>query len=135
MAKNLVGDLFGVQIGIYRSLIAALFALPIILICKTRLDLPNISQIKSLFITSIGIIYEFPILTAVGMEYVPISHGGVVLASLPIFTSLFARIITKQKQSTTFWIFALMGFFIVFSLVILVMLMENYNFILEILLL
>lgn len=116
LAKNLVGDLSGFKIGIYRSFIAALVAVPIVLLMK--LSLPSRTQIKKLYITSIGIIYGFPILTAVGMQYVPISHGGVVLAAMPICTSIFSVIITGQKQSVRFWILATLGFLVVSSYVI-----------------
>lgn len=116
LAKNLVGDLSGLQIGIYRSFIAALVALPIVLLAK--LSFPSRSQIKKLYITSIGIIYGFPILTAVGMQYVPISHGGVVLAAAPICTSIFSVIITGQKQSLKFWFLATLGLLIVSGYVV-----------------
>ena len=116
LAKNLVDDLSGLQIGIYRSLIAALVALPIVILAK--LNLPTKRQIKKLFITSVGIIYGFPILTAVGMQYVPISHGGVVLAAMPICTSIFSVIITGQKQSLNSWVLATTGFLVVAGYVI-----------------
>ena len=115
LAKNLVGDLSGVQIGIYRSLFSALAALPIVLLAK--LKWPTRSQVKRLFITSIGTVYAFPILTAVGMQYVPISHGGVVLAALPLCASIFSVMITKQKPPFKFWVLAFTGFFIVCSYV------------------
>lgn len=116
LAKNLVIHLSGFEIGIYRSFIASVFALPIIMVFKS--SIPNFSQIKRLYLTSIGIIYGFPILTAVGMQYVPVSHGGVVLAALPLCTSVWAGIFTGKKQSKIFWLSSIVGFCIVLIFVI-----------------
>lgn len=112
-AKYLLTDLTSLQIGIYRSFLAALAAIPILLIYKVKL--PNRSQLKRLFLTSSGIIYGFPILTAVGMEYVPVSHGGVVLAALPLSTAIFGALISKKNPSKLFWFFAILGFSVVLS--------------------
>jgi drug/metabolite transporter (DMT)-like permease len=110
-AKALSGYLSAIQIGIFRSAIAALVALPILYML--RAPLPNKSQIKKLLLTSLGIVYGFPILTAVGMQYVPVSHGGVVLAALPLSTAIFGTIITRERPPIAFWFAAIAGFALV----------------------
>lgn len=112
-AKYLLTDLSAMQIGIYRSFLAALVAVPILIFYKV--PLPTKSQLKRLFLTSTGIIYGFPILTAVGMEYVPVSHGGIVLAALPLATTIFSALISKKNPSKLFWFFAILGFVVVFA--------------------
>ena len=112
-AKMLAGDLSAVQVGIFRSVIAALAAIPFLLIGRARL--PNRSQIKRMLLTSTGIVYGFPILTALGMQSVPVSHGGVVLAALPLSTAIFGTLITGTRPSKAFWAVSTLGFLVVMS--------------------
>lgn len=106
--KVLSGQMAALQIGLMRSLIAGFAALPILWFW--RAPLPNRSQLKRLFLTSLGIVYGFPILTAVGMHYVPVSHGGVVLAALPLSTAIWGSILTRQHAPASFWLVSVVGF-------------------------
>jgi drug/metabolite transporter (DMT)-like permease len=108
LTKALSGQLSPLQIGLFRSLLAGMAALPILLL--TRAAWPNRSQLKRLLATSIGIVYGFPILTALGMAYVPVSHGGVVLAALPLSTAIFGTLITHDKPPASFWFISIIGF-------------------------
>jgi drug/metabolite transporter (DMT)-like permease len=108
LTKVLTGHLSALQIGLFRSLIAACAAVPILVATRSRL--PNWSQLRRLFATSLGIVYGFPILTALGMTYVPVSHGGVVLAALPLSTAIFGTLITRSRPSLSFWVVSLLGF-------------------------
>lgn len=112
-AKVLAGDLSAVQVGIFRSVIAALAAIPFLLIGRAKL--PNRSQLKRMLLTSTGIVYGFPILTALGMQYVPVSHGGVVLAALPLSTAIFGTLITGIRPSRMFWVVSCLGFLVVMA--------------------
>jgi drug/metabolite transporter (DMT)-like permease len=112
-AKYLITDFSALQIGIFRSFLAAMVALPILIFYKVKI--PSRQQLKRLFLTSIGIIYGFPILTAVGMQYVPVSHGGVLLAALPISTAIFGALITGNRPSKKFWAVSLLGFLLILS--------------------
>lgn len=107
-AKVLAGPLSAMQIGLFRSMLAALAALPILWF--TRSARPNASQLKRLLLLSLGIVYGFPILTAVGMRYVPVGHGGVVLAALPLATAIFGSLITKDRPPLLFWLASIGGF-------------------------
>lgn len=112
-AKVLAGDLSAVQVGIFRSVIAAFAAIPFLLIGRAKL--PNRSQLKRMLLTSTGIVYGFPILTALGMQYVPVSHGGVVLAALPLSTAIFGTLITGTRPSRMFWVVSCLGFLVVMA--------------------
>jgi drug/metabolite transporter (DMT)-like permease len=107
-AKVLAGHLSAIQIGLFRSALAGLVALPILLF--TGSARPNRSQIKRLFLMSLGVVYGFPVLTAVGMQYVPVGHGGVVLAALPLSTAIFGSLITKDRPPILFWLASVGGF-------------------------
>ncbi|WP_253450937.1 DMT family transporter [Halomonas sp. Y3] len=111
-AKALVGQLGSIEIGIFRSVLAAIPAVLILIFSKAKI--PSFSQIKRLFLTSLGIVYGFPILTALGMQYVPVSHGGVMLAALPLSTAIFGTLITGTRPSYKFWVVAVLGFLVVF---------------------
>ncbi|CAD5203866.1 DMT family transporter [Pseudomonas sp. FEN] len=116
-AKMLAGDLSAVQVGIFRSVIAAFAAIPFLLIGRAKL--PSRSQIKRMLLTSTGIVYGFPILTALGMQYVPVSHGGVVLAALPLSTAIFGTLITGTRPSRAFWVISCLGFLVVMAYTVL----------------
>lgn len=107
-AKALAGHLTAMQVGIFRSGLAALAALPIVWF--TRSAPPNASQIKRLLLMSLGVVYGFPILTAVGMQHVPVGHGGAVLAALPLSTAIFGTLITKDRPPLLFWLASISGF-------------------------
>jgi len=112
-AKMLAGELSAVQVGIFRSVLAAFAAIPFLVFGRARL--PNRSQVKRMLLTSTGIVYGFPILTALGMHYVPVSHGGVVLAALPLATAIFGTLITGTRPSKAFWLVSCLGFLVVMS--------------------
>ncbi|NIU61067.1 MAG: EamA family transporter, partial [Pseudomonas stutzeri] len=107
-AKILAGHLSAMQIGLFRSALAALAAVPVVWL--TRSPLPNLSQIKRLLLMSLGVVYGFPVLTAVGMQHVPVGHGGVVLAALPLSTAVFGTLITKDRPPLLFWAASMAGF-------------------------
>jgi len=96
-----------VFIGLGRSVVAALIALPILLFFKQRF--PNPQQVKQLLITALGIIAGFPVLTAFAMQTVPASHGSVVIGLLPLLTAVFAVIISHERPSLGFWLAAIVG--------------------------
>lgn len=112
-AKMLAGDLSALQVGFFRSVLAAFAAIPFLLIGRAKI--PNRSQIKRMLLTSTGIVYGFPILTALGMQYVPVSHGGVVLAALPLSTAIFGTLITGTRPSKMFWAVSCLGFLVVMA--------------------
>lgn len=107
-AKLLANHLSAIQIGLFRSALAGLAAVPVLIWMRSAV--PNISQIKRLLLMSLGVVYGFPILTAVGMKHVPVGHGGVVLAALPLSTAIFGTILTKVRPPALFWVASIAGF-------------------------
>ena len=94
-------------IGLGRSVLAALVALPILLIFKQAF--PNRKQVSQLLLTALGVILGFPVLTAFAMQTVPAAHDSVVIGLLPLSTAIFAVIISHERPSLGFWIAALTG--------------------------
>lgn len=114
-SKIAVQALTGIEIGLLRSLIAGLVALPILWV--TRSPLPTRSQIGRLYLGSLGIIYGFPIFSSLAMKYVPVSHGAIVLAILPLMTAVFGVWMSKKAMSRQFWGWAGLGAILVISYV------------------
>jgi drug/metabolite transporter (DMT)-like permease len=51
----------------------------------------------------------FPVLTAIAMQTVPASHGGVVLGIMPLTTALAATLVAGERPSPAFWAAAVLG--------------------------
>ena len=100
-------DLNPVFIGLGRAVFAAIVAAFLLFI--TRQKHPNKQQIKQLIIVAFGVILGFPILTAYAMQTVPASHGGVVLALLPLATAIAGALFAHERPSLGFWLTSLIG--------------------------
>lgn len=94
-------------IGLGRAVVAAVFAATILLLTKQAL--PSKDQLPLLLITAIGVILGFPILSSIAMNSVPASHGGVVIAIVPILTAVVASFISHERPSLAFWISGVLG--------------------------
>ena len=104
------------EIGLGRTLLAGMAAVLVLLAARHRW--PSKSEIKKLAITASGISLGFPVLTAIGMQTVPASHGGIILGALPLATSLIGCYLSGERPSISYWIMAVIGFglVVVFSI-------------------
>ncbi len=100
-------------LGLGRSVIAGIVAAIILILLKQ--PLPTMRQAGLLLLTACGVVWGFPILSALGMQTVPASHGSVVSGLLPLITAIFATMITKELPSVGFWIAAFIGALLVIS--------------------
>ena len=96
------------DIGFGRSLLAAVVATGILFVLRQPWPTPG--QWVRLAVVASGIAFGFPVLTAVGMETVPSSHGGVILGGLPLATALSGCFLSRERPSWLFWLVALTGF-------------------------
>ncbi len=94
-------------LGLGRSVIAGIVA--VIILIALKQPLPTKRQAGLLLLTACGVVWGFPILSALGMQTVPASHGSVVTGLLPILTVIFATFITHERPSIGFWIAAFVG--------------------------
>ena len=103
-------------IGIGRALVAAVCAAGLLILFRARLPAPSVWP--QLVIVMLGVVIGFPVLSAIAMQTVPASHGGVVLAILPILTSAMAALIGLERPGKMFWLVSLLGaaLVLVFSL-------------------
>lgn len=74
-----------------------------------ELRFPDKSEMLWLMIAGAGVILGFPYLLALSLETVDAATVGIVLAGLPLCTTLLATVILQERYSATFWLFSLAG--------------------------
>jgi len=94
-------------VGLGRALIAALLAA--IVLGVRRTPWPNRRQYKSLLWVAVGVVFGFPYFSAWAMQYVPASHGAVVLGVLPLVTALVGCLRSHERPSPLFWLASIAG--------------------------
>jgi len=94
-------------IGLGRAVLAALFAA--IFLLWFRQKIPTKKQIYRLSVVALGVVIGFPVFSSWAMQYVPASHGGVVLGVLPLATALVGVLIGNERPSFSFWLVSAIG--------------------------
>ncbi|OMH34064.1 hypothetical protein BGP75_13195 [Motiliproteus sp. MSK22-1] len=105
--KIAVAELDPIFIGVGRSAVAGIIAA--VLLWASASKRPNTAQLLQLSLVAIGVVLGFPLMSALGMQTLPASHGGVMLAILPLLTAAIATYITGEKNSRLFWICSLLA--------------------------
>ncbi|MGQ3378133.1 DMT family transporter [Priestia endophytica] len=101
-------EYFGTTIvGLGRTVFAAILVAVVLIVRKEKL--PSLPQFKSLFIVAFGAVLGFPLLTSWAMESLPVSHGAVEVALLPLATAGFAMFRGGEIPSLKFWISSIIG--------------------------
>ncbi len=90
-----------------RACIAAVLAL--ILLIALQQPRPSNSQIKSLCITSTGVVIGFPLFTALALQTATAAHSLIFIALLPLATAFFAVLRAKEAPKRVFWIYTCIG--------------------------
>ncbi|MGE7879152.1 DMT family transporter [Peribacillus muralis] len=107
-ATRIAVEHFGTTIvGLGRTVVAAMLVAVVLLIRKEKLPSPR--QFKSLLIVAVGAVLGFPLLTSWAMEDLPVSHGAVEVALLPLATAGFAMLRAGEIPSLKFWISSAIG--------------------------
>lgn len=107
-ATSIAVPYFGETIvGMGRTVIAAIIVSIIFIIKKE--SLPNKKQMKSLGIVAVGAVLAFPLLTTFAMKSLPVSHGAIELALLPLATAGFALWRGGERPSKRYWIASIIG--------------------------
>lgn len=74
-----------------------------------RCRFPNRGEFKALLAVVAGVVFGFPLFTALAMQHVDASHGGVVLGIMPLTVAATGALVFKERPSPGFWLFAVMG--------------------------
>lgn len=107
-ATSVAVEYFGTTVvGLGRGVIASILVAIILIGRKERL--PTAHQFKSLLMVSLGAVLGFPLLTSWAMTSLPVSHGAVELALLPLATAGFAMMRAGEIPSRKFWLSSIAG--------------------------
>ena len=105
-------DFTSLEIGFGRGFLAGIASVLILLFkgqFKTE-NLPSKTDLRKLIIAAIGVVFAFPIFTAIAMQTIPAGNGGIVLAAVPLSTAIFAGLLSEENPTTKFWGIAVIGF-------------------------
>jgi drug/metabolite transporter (DMT)-like permease len=99
-----------------RALLATMLA--VIYLAAGKHRRPTLHEFKYLLLVVMGVAIGFPVFTALAMQRVDASHGGVMLGIMPLTTAACAALLFKERPSLGFWLMALLGsaLVIIFSL-------------------
>lgn len=107
-STSIAVEYFGTTVaGLGRTAVAAVLVAVILIVRKEKF--PSLRQFKSLLIVALGAVLGFPLLTSWAMKSLPVSHGAVELALLPLATAGFAMFRGSERPSLKFWISSMIG--------------------------
>lgn len=84
-------------------------ALATFLLIVQRSPRPSWAQWQLLAWVIAGVVIGFPLFSALAMRHVDASHGGVVLAALPLLTAIAGAYFAGERPSVGFWMCAVGG--------------------------
>ncbi len=100
-------ELDPVIVGLGRAVLAGIFAGVILL--ATRQPWPSRRDIGHLIVVALGVVIGFPLFSAIAMQSVPASHGGVMLGILPLATAACGALVARERPSRGFWLVGCFG--------------------------
>ena len=74
-----------------------------------KYPVPTGKQVLRLCLAAVGIVFIFPILTAVALQSAPASHAATVAAILPLLTAVFGVWRKHEPVPVLFWVIAAAG--------------------------
>jgi drug/metabolite transporter (DMT)-like permease len=93
-------------VGLGRAVPAALLGL---LVIAAYRRLPRRRDLPAVLVCAAGVVFGFPLLSALAMRTVDASHGAVVLAVLPLLTAAAGAVLVGERPSARFWLWAVLG--------------------------
>lgn len=102
-----VAELPATFVGLGRAIVAA--GIAALFLKLGNAARPSRAQLGKLALAAAGIIFGFPLFSAIAMKTAPASHGGVVLGILPLATAAAGVIFARERPSLGFWLCGLAG--------------------------
>jgi drug/metabolite transporter (DMT)-like permease len=84
-----------------RALVAGLLSSAIVII--RRRPFP-VGQLRLIVLAALTICGFFPVLLALGVRIVPVSHAGVVLGVIPLATAACSALVNGERPTLQFWL-------------------------------
>lgn len=108
-----VPELGALLVGSGRSVIAGGIALLVLLARRERL--PVRADLRSLALVALGVIFAFPLCSAIALRSVPAVHALVIIGLVPMATALLAVLRNGERPSSKFWLASSLGAASVFA--------------------
>lgn len=108
-----VPELGALFVGAGRSLVAGTLALWVLLARGERLPAPK--DLRSLCLVALGVVFGFPLCSAIALRSVPAVHALVVIGLVPMATALVAVARNGERPSPAFWFASSLGALAVFA--------------------
>jgi drug/metabolite transporter (DMT)-like permease len=102
-----VKELDPVFLAAGRTVLAGVCAAGILVFTRQRW--PERADLLRLVVVAAGVVFGFPLLSAIAMQTAPASHGGVVLGLLPLATAFMSLIFAGERPSAMFWLWSVLG--------------------------
>ena len=93
--------------GIGREAFAALLAGLILFL--TRAPFPSRAQLRRLAIVAFGVVFGWPLFTAIALQDVTSAHSAVIVGILPAATAVAAVLRAGERPTRGFWLASLAG--------------------------
>ncbi len=106
-----VADFDPIFVTSARATIAALLGLALLLAFREKR--PAKSDLGALFVTAMGVVVGFPLLTALALRHINAAHSIVFIGLLPLATAIFGVIRAGERMRPLFWLFSVLGSLIV----------------------
>jgi drug/metabolite transporter (DMT)-like permease len=94
-------------VGIGREAVAAVLAAAIL--AATRAPLPTRRQVRSLAIVASGVVFGWPLFSALALQGLTSAHSAVIMGVLPAATAVAAVLRAGEHPSAGFWLASLAG--------------------------
>lgn len=100
--KLAVAEMDPLVAGVLRTVLAGALAWPLVLL--RRLALPDDRRARVLLaVSGLAAFVVFPLVFSFGQQRTSALHGALILATLPVFTSLFGHVVERRPVSRT-WV-------------------------------
>ncbi len=88
-------------VGVGRAVVAGLLAAA--LLAATRQPRPTRAQLRPLGLVALGVVFGFPLFTALALHSLSSAHGAVIVGLLPAATAVAAVLFAGERPSGAFW--------------------------------
>jgi drug/metabolite transporter (DMT)-like permease len=92
---------------VVRAALAGILGLALLLIFREKR--PERADLVPLSIVALGVVFGFPLLTALALERVTSAHSIVFIGLLPLATAIFGVLRGGERPRPEFWLFSCLG--------------------------
>jgi drug/metabolite transporter (DMT)-like permease len=107
LTRLAVDGLDPVFLGLGRAAVAAIPAAVLLALWRERL--PDRATVRRLALVALGVVFGFPLLSALALQELTAAHSAVIVGLLPAATAVMAVARAGERPSTGFWVASLAG--------------------------